>query len=343
MQTLKKSMSQRLLFIVLNEYKTKPVIYRNIFTSNKSKQTNFFIQNFCQNNSLPKRLLKNSLFLIISIIGSKFVINRFKQNEGFCEMRAHLCQSFNFEMKEILSKFRLRRTHLLFKIDENDGNDGQNLLPPSKRFNFIADVTEKVSSALVFIDVVGKHPFFNMTVSVSNGSGFLVESSGLILTNAHVVGNSSEVSVKLFDGRVVSGRVEYVDHRLDLATVQIDVKEKLPFIKLGDSQQSRTGEWVIALGSPFSLSNTVTVGVISSVNRKSRELGINANEIDYIQTDAIINIGNSGGPLVNLDGEAIGINSMKVTAGISFAIPSNYAKGLLFSFDVRLTYDFIFI
>ncbi|CAG2117665.1 unnamed protein product, partial [Medioppia subpectinata] len=217
------------------------------------------------------------------------------------------------------------RAHLFLKSDVKEETDS---LSASMRFNFIADVTERVSSALVYIEVQGRHPFYpELTVSVSSGSGFLVHSSGLILTNAHVVANASVVSVKLFDGRIVSGRVEYVDHRLDLATVRLETSaETFPYINFGDSYTCRTGEWVIAMGSPFSLSNTITVGVISSVRRKSRELGLNLKEIDFIQTDASINAGNSGGPLVNLDGEAIGINTMKVTAGISFAIPSNYAK-----------------
>ncbi|GFS18273.1 serine protease HTRA2, mitochondrial [Elysia marginata] len=192
-----------------------------------------------------------------------------------------------------------------FYLANNGYNLSALLLPPVhasvdfQKNNFIADVVEKAGPAVVFLEIKGRHPLTGRPVTLSNGSGFIVRSNGIILTNAHVVANKSSVSVKLQDGRVFEGQVTAVDPISDLAAVKIPTSG-LPTIPLGNSTEIRPGEWVIAMGSPLSLSNTVTCGIVSSVQRASKELGLRNKNMDYIQTDAVINFGNSGGPLVNL-------------------------------------------
>ncbi len=162
------------------------------------------------------------------------------------------------------------------------------------------------------------------------GSGFIVDADGLILTNAHVVADADTVKVSLRDGRQFTGKVRGVDKVTDLALLQIDTKgEKLPVARLGNSEQVEVGDWAIAVGNPFGLDNTVTLGIVSSLGRSSSAVGIPDKRLDFIQTDAAINPGNSGGPLVNASGEVIGINTAIRAGGaqgIGFAIPINKAK-----------------
>ncbi|XP_015234713.1 PREDICTED: serine protease HTRA2, mitochondrial-like [Cyprinodon variegatus] len=197
---------------------------------------------------------------------------------------------------------------------------------PRFRYNFIADVVEKSTPAVVYIEIVGRHAFSGREVPVSNGSGFIISSDGLIVTNAHVVANRRGVRVKLTNGETYNATVQDVDPGADIATIKINSNKPLPTLRLGQSSDVRQGEFVVAMGSPFALRNTITSGIVSSAQRGSKELGLSNSNIDYIQTDAAIDFGNSGGPLINLDGEVIGINTMKVTAGISFAIPSDRVK-----------------
>ncbi|XP_036372715.1 serine protease HTRA2, mitochondrial-like [Megalops cyprinoides] len=200
---------------------------------------------------------------------------------------------------------------------------------PRYKYNFIADVVEKSAPAVVYIEILGRHPFSGREVPISNGSGFIISQDGLIVTNAHVVANKRGVRVKLTNGETYNATVQDVDQVADIATIKINTQHPLPTLPLGLSSEIRQGEFVVAMGSPFALRNTITSGIVSSVQRGSRELGISNSNMDYIQTDAAIDFGNSGGPLINLDGEVIGINTMKVTAGISFAIPSDRLRHFL--------------
>ena len=157
------------------------------------------------------------------------------------------------------------------------------------------------------------------------GSGFIVSADGYVLTNAHVVDGATEVTVKLTDKREFKAKVVGTDKRTDVALLKIDASG-LPYVKTGDAERSKVGEWVIAMGSPFGFENTVTAGIISA---KARRLP-DENYVPFIQTDVAINPGNSGGPLFNLAGEVVGINSQIYSRsggfmGISFAIPIDVA------------------
>ncbi len=159
------------------------------------------------------------------------------------------------------------------------------------------------------------------------GSGLIIDPSGVILTNAHVVRDGREITVRLHDGREYKATKVHIDPKADLAVLRIEGADNLTAARLGNSDEAEVGDWVLALGNPFGLEGTVTAGNISA---KGRGIGINERE-NFIQTDAAINPGNSGGPLVNLDGEVIGINTAISSnsggnEGVGFAIPINLAK-----------------
>lgn len=164
----------------------------------------------------------------------------------------------------------------------------------------------------------------------SVGSGFIIGSDGFILTNFHVVENADKITVQLADKRAFDAKVVGKDPKTDVAIIKIDAKDNLPMARLGNSDRLEVGEWVLAMGNPFGLDNSVTSGIVSA---KGRHIGAGPYD-SFIQTDAPINPGNSGGPLINLRGEVIGINMAIVSQtggniGIGFATPINMVKELL--------------
>ncbi len=224
----------------------------------------------------------------------------------------------------------------------------------SEQGSFVAKAVKAVGSAVVRIDTertvtrrtspdpMLEDPFFRRFFGEDGfsqppreehlrgqGSGFIVDRSGIILTNSHVVNGADKVTVTLKDGRIFEGKVRGADEVTDLAVVKIDGSD-LPIAALGNSDQIQVGDWAIAVGNPLGLDNTVTLGIVSTLKRSSAQVGIPDKRLDFIQTDAAINPGNSGGPLVNDQGEVIGINTaIRADAmGIGFAIPINKAKGI---------------
>jgi serine protease Do len=164
----------------------------------------------------------------------------------------------------------------------------------------------------------------------SLGSGFIVDPAGIVVTNNHVIADSDEINVILNDGTKVKAETVGVDKKTDLAVLKFKPPHPLTAVKFGDSDKLRLGEWVVAIGNPFSLGGTVTAGIVSARNRD-----INNGPYDsYIQTDAAINRGNSGGPLFNLDGEVVGVNTLIISPsggsiGIGFAVPSKTVAGVV--------------
>lgn len=198
--------------------------------------------------------------------------------------------------------------------------------------NLIVDAVEKVSKSVVNIASVRmiQDQLFRVFPVEGVGSGIIVDGKGFILTNNHVVDEAQKLRITLKDGNVFNGVVVGTDEVTDLAVVRVDSKEALPFARLGNSDQLKIGEIVIAIGNPFGLTGgpTVTAGIVSALNRS---LQFESGALELIQTDAAINPGNSGGPLVNTNGEVIGINTAKMpyAQGIGFAVPVNTARVIM--------------
>lgn len=217
--------------------------------------------------------------------------------------------------------------------------------------NYVSDVVNRVGNSVVRIDASRKvatnmpamynDPFFrqffgsqmpnipNERIQRGMGSGFVVSSDGLILTNAHVVEGSDRVKVTLKDGQTYEGEVMGTDSLTDVAVIKIEA-EDLPPVTFADSDTLQPGEWAIAIGNPLGLDNTVTTGIVSATGRTSAQVGVADKRVSFIQTDAAINPGNSGGPLLNAKGEVIGINTAIIqnAPGLGFAIPVNSARDI---------------
>ncbi len=223
------------------------------------------------------------------------------------------------------------------------------LTTPERLSASFAEVARSVEKAVVSIEAKGRIPNPNETggepkegedileffrrqmprrAATSVGSGFIVDPAGYIITNAHVVDESTRIKVKLGSGEEYIAEVVGSDEETDIAVLKIDAGKDLPVVKMGDSARAQVGDWVLAMGSPFGLAKTVTAGIVSQTLRETPYASAFQK---FIQTDASINRGNSGGPLVNMNGEVIGVNSQIATStgdsnGIGFALPSNEAE-----------------
>jgi S1-C subfamily serine protease len=219
----------------------------------------------------------------------------------------------------------------------------------SESHSFVANVASRVSPSVVRIDIEREAQTDEIESDLldpllrdllgdlgafpkkerGQGSGVIIDSSGLVLTNAHVVERVDRVIITLQNGNQVDGKVVGTDQVTDLALVKIKEYPGLESAKLGDSEDIQVGDWAIALGTPYGLESTVTLGIVSSLHRDINTLGFSDKRLDLIQTDAAINPGNSGGPLINSNGEVIGINTLVRSgpgAGLGFAIPINLAS-----------------
>lgn len=233
----------------------------------------------------------------------------------------------------------MHRSVLLARIGDNILPQGDDL-----ESNFVTKAVDKAEPAVVQVNTSRNlggdvpdvlRPFWGgpRVVPPSGrvlrgiGSGFVINSAGQILTNAHVVDEADTVTVSFRDGRILPGKVLGKDPVTDVAVIQVQA-EDLPTVTLGDSDRVRHGQWAIAIGNPLGLQETVTVGVISGTERSSADIGIPDKRVGFIQTDAAINPGNSGGPLLNARGDVIGINTaiLQGSQGLGFAIPINTAQ-----------------
>ncbi len=270
-----------------------------------------------------------------------------------------LISSFKIRQQKIFKVFVLL-IFFAFNFRMNSPvHSGENLLAPRqslKQQSFVSGALNVSGDAVVTIETERKilssaegmfppgilnDPYFERffglrglqiprsRIEKGQGSGVIFSKEGLVLTNAHVIERTDQLIVGLSDGRRVIGKIVGQDSLTDLAVIKLQEKGPWPSAPLGDSDNLKVGDWAIAVGNPFGLENTVTLGIISNLNRDVAQLGISDKRVDLIQTDAAINPGNSGGPLLNSFGEVIGINTLVRSgpgAGLGFAIPINRAR-----------------
>ena len=274
-------------------------------TINKSKSTN---------NSYKKLLLASAL--ILGIISDSNVIPQPLFNEN-------LYENSKYSNKSFITKAIEKTGASVVTIDSQR-------YVKQRRFS---------KDSRIFIDPYFERffglqlPYDNQPrIEQSQGSGFIF-ADGLVMTNAHVVNGSDQLIVGLKNGKKLKGKLVGQDFFTDLAVIKIEGKGPWKKAKLGDSTKIKVGDWAIAVGNPYGLENTVTLGIISNLKRNVTQLGIYDKKLELIQTDAAINPGNSGGPLLNSNGEVIGINTLIRSgpgAGLSFAIPINKAKDIAY-------------
>ncbi|TPX62352.1 hypothetical protein PhCBS80983_g00481 [Powellomyces hirtus] len=247
-----------------------------------------------------------------------------------------------------ITSFVIRASATRDEDDHEEGRVKQHIRALAKKthigcnHSFIADAVEKAMGAVVNISVETETSTLLKKKSlVSSGSGFFIDENGSILTNAHVVTDmapGSILTVTTTDGAHHEGFIHSLDTLSDLAVVRIKPRSKAeggwPVLKMSTNINLRSGDWVVAIGSPFGLHNTVTAGVVSSGRRRNEELGTGSStadvRVEYIQTDCVVHEGSSGGPLLNLDGEVVGINTTRADSeGISFAIRADNAMDLV--------------
>ena len=252
---------------------------------------------------------------------------------------------------ESSAREEIGNTSAVDKAIAQEATEDPNFMPLAVPQNYVSAVVEKVGDSVVRIDASRKvatnvpamynDPFFrqffgsqmpnipNEQIQRGMGSGFVVSSDGLILTNAHVVEGSDRVKVTLKNGETYEGEVMGTDSLTDVAVIKIEAEE-LPAVTFADSEELQPGEWAIAIGNPLGLDNTVTTGIVSATGRTSAQVGVADKRVSFVQTDAAINPGNSGGPLLNARGEVIGINTAIIqnAQGLGFAIPVNAARDI---------------